>query len=188
MDITRKLTAEIKEILEYNPITGEFFWKVSPPHSGVHVGDLAGSVYPNGYRYIQYEKLDYEDPIDFIDHKDLRRDNNSFDNLRKATNSQNQANAFWSTNTSGIKGVRWERSRHKWTAFITVNNKATFLGRYAKAIDAALAYRKAAIEAWGEFALVPSPEELEVLAAAAEANLGKHEEIISNLNPQELGL
>lgn len=178
MDITRKLTNEIKSALEYNPITGEFFWKVS--HGSVKVGDVAGSVYKNGYRYIQIDGLDYragrlawffetgEDPEEFIDHKDGDRDNNRFKNLRKASNSQNQANATWSTNTSGIKGVTWQKKRNKWFVKITVDGQAINLGRYDDIRDAAKAYRRAAIAVWGEFAKVPSDEEIERIAKLHE--------------------
>lgn len=177
-DITRKLTDELRQILEYDPGTGEFFWKVS--RGTVTVGTRAGSVYSNGYRYIQINEQDYragrvawffvtgEDPVDFIDHKDGDRDNNRFKNLRKATNSQNQANANWSTNTSGFKGVSWQASRGKWYARITIDGKAINLGRYYSLSEAAKAYRRAAIEAWGEFANVPSEAEIDVLAAQLE--------------------
>src|SRR6266436_553333 len=102
-----------KQLLEYNPESGEFFWRISS--RGARAGDLAGSVYGNGYRYIQINDLDYragrlawffmtsEDPLDFIDHKNGLRDDNRFENLRVATNSQNQANRGTpSNNTSGI--------------------------------------------------------------------------------------
>ena len=177
-DITRVISSLIRQLLEYNPETGEFFWKVS--YGTATVGDQAGSVYGNGYRYIQIDNLDYragrlawwfvtgEDPDEFIDHKDGIRDNNRFDNLRKATNSQNQANALWKTNTSGFKGVSWQPSRGKWIARITVDGKAINLGRYYSIIDAAKAYKRAAISAWGEFALVPSDDEIEQLGEALE--------------------
>lgn len=197
MEIQRKLTERLKGILEYNPITGEFFWKL--PYGSSHVGDVAGSVYPNGYRYIQIDGLDYragrlawffvtgEDPIDFIDHKNKDRDDNSFDNLRVATNSQNQANAFWKTNTSGFKGVCWQADRKKWMAKITINNHAINLGRYHKFAEAALAYRAAAIDAWGEFALVPSEEEIGAMAPIMD----KHKKFVSEpavATSEELGL
>jgi hypothetical protein len=177
-EITRRLTNEVREVLEYDPSTGEFFWKISG--HGITPGQLAGSVYPNGYRYIQFGYEDYragrlawffvtsEDPVDFIDHKDGVRDNNRFNNLRKATNSQNQANATWSTNTSGLKGVSWEKDRGKWRASITINGKAKNLGRYDSIVEAGRAYRVAAIEAWGEFALVPEDDELIALAEELE--------------------
>jgi hypothetical protein len=180
MEIQRVLTDKLKDLLEYNPETGEFFWKVPPTRSKVRAGDLAGSVYKNGYRYIQIETLDYragrlawffmtgQDPVDFVEHKDGVRDNNRFTNLRLATNSQNQANAFWSTNTSGFKGVSWQPSRGKWIAVITVDGVAKNLGRYTSIVDAARAYKRAAIAAWGEFALVPSDDEIVALAEAIE--------------------
>jgi HNH endonuclease/AP2 domain len=177
-EVTRTMTGELRWFLEYNPETGEFFWKISS--RGNHVGDLAGSVYPNGYRYIQIEGLDYragrlawffvtgEDPVEFIDHINKNRDDNRFSNLRKSTNSQNQANALWSTNTSGIKGVSWQSSRSKWIAVITINGIAKNLGRYDSIVDAAKAYRAAAIEVWGEFALVPSDEEITAVSEELE--------------------
>lgn len=171
---------ELKSILEYDPNTGEFFWLVCPYNMVKLVGTQAGSVYKNGYRYIQINGLDYragrlawfymtgEDPIDFVEHENRDRDDNRWSNLRKATNSQNQANAKWSTNTSGFKGVSWQPSRGKWIAKITVNGLSKNLGRYDSIVDAAKAYRQAAIEAWGEFALVPSNEEIEELARVLE--------------------
>jgi len=177
----RVLHNGLKDILYYNPETGKFYWRISPRHAGVKVGDEAGSVYSNGYRYIQIDNLDYragrlawffvtgEDPQDFIDHENGNRDDNSFGNLRKATNSQNQANAFWVTNTSGIKGIRYQSDRRKWIAMITVDGKQRNLGRFTRKIDAAMAYRRAAIEAWGEFAKVPSEEELEELCGQPSA-------------------
>jgi hypothetical protein len=161
--ITRRLSARLFELLEYNPATGEFFWKVSK--ATAKVGDMAGSVYQNGYRYIQIDGLDYraarlawffvtgEDVEVFIDHRNGHRDDNRFKNLRPATNSQNQANRGKpANNTSGFKGVRFEADRMKWRAQIMVNGKSKNLGRYNTCEEAKLAYEKAALEAWGDFA------------------------------------
>lgn len=176
MEIQRLLTDKLRQILEYNPRTGEFFWLVSKRTS--QVGEAAGSVYSNGYRYIQIDGPDYragrlawffvtgEDPADFVDHKDGDRDNNRFHNLRKATNSQNQANrGLPSNNTSGFKGVSWQESRCKWYARIMINGRAKNLGRYDNIEDAVRAYKKAALAAWGEFACVPSDEEIDALVS-----------------------
>ena len=51
---------------------------------------------------------------------------------------------------------------------ITVNGRAKNLGRYDSIVDAARAYKRAAIEAWGEFALVPSDDEIIELAEQLE--------------------
>lgn len=177
-EITRQLDDWIRELLEYNPLTGEFFWLKTIPHSHIQVGDRAGSVYGNGYRYIQIYGEDYrasriawffmtgDNPAAFVDHVNKIRDDDRFDNLRLATNSQNQSNAFWSTNTSGFKGVSWQPSRGKWIARITIDNKAINLGRYVSRVEAAKAYRKAAVDAWGEFATVMTDEEIEALDEA----------------------
>jgi len=173
-DVTRTLGSWIHDILEYNPRTGELFWRISPSPA-VSVGDRAGSIYANGYRYIQMEGFDYraarvawfmvtgEDPVIFVDHANRVRDDDRFENLRLAINSQNQANAWWSTNTSGFKGVSWQKSRGQWAASITIDGKAKFLGRFATRVEAAKAYRNAAVEAWGEFAECLSDEEIEAL-------------------------
>lgn len=181
MEIQRLLTDELRQVLEYNPRTGEFFWLVSK--GAVRAGEAAGSIYANGYRYIQVDGLDYragrlawffvtgEDPVDFVDHKDGCRDNNRFCNLRKATNSQNQANTGpKSTNTSGFKGVSWQPSRCKWIAMITIDGKAKNLGRFANIEDAVSAYKEAALTAWGDFAQVPSEEEIIALTSRRKEN------------------
>jgi hypothetical protein len=170
----------LKEILEYNPETGEFFWKVS--YSGAKTGEQAGSIYKNGYRYIQIDGLDYraarlawffatgDDPKDFVDHINGLRDDNRFSNLRIATNSQNQANTGpQKNNTSGFKGISWSASRQKWCASITINGKAKGLGRFVNLDDAVRAYKKAALEAWGEYAKVPSDEEIAAISKREKA-------------------
>jgi hypothetical protein len=173
--VVRTPDESLKLLLEYNPNTGEFFWKV--PYGSADAGDLAGSIYKAGYRYIQIDGLDYraarlawffvtgEDPIDFIDHIDGNRDNNSFQNLRKATNSQNQANrGLPKNNTSGFKGVSWQAARGKWYARIMIDNKLKSLGRHTNLDDAVRAYKKAALEAWGDYAKVPSEEEIAAIS------------------------
>lgn len=90
--------------------------------------------------------------VDHINHDKL---DNRLENLRVCTRSQNLANMLPSKKgTSRYKGVRWDESRGKWLARISVNNKMKHLGRYYSEIDAARAYNKAAIRLRGEFALV----------------------------------
>jgi hypothetical protein len=131
-------------------------------------------VYSNGYRYLCVKQKDYraahvawffmtgEDPRGFVDHINGDKDDNRFENLRVADDSQNQANARWRTNTSGVKGVRM-LSQGKWSAMITVNGKAKNLGAFDTVVEAARVYKHAAIDQWGEFALVPSDSEIEAL-------------------------
>lgn len=86
-----------------------------------------------------------------VDHKDRNGLNNTRDNLRFATASQNGHNAGISLrNTSGYKGVYKEDK--KWIASITINRKQFIIGRYLTAEDAARAYDAKAKESFGEFA------------------------------------
>ena len=83
-------------------------------------------------------------------------------NLRPATYAQNGANrALLRNNTSGYKGVHWDRRGRKWRAQIKVNDRSRYLGLFTDPVDAARAYNRAAMEAFGEFAWlnpVPQPD------------------------------
>lgn len=57
-----------------------------------------------------------------IDHKDRVTYHNWIDNLREATQQCNMRNTANSkNNTSGIKGVSFNKKRNKWSAYIMVN-------------------------------------------------------------------
>lgn len=89
------------------------------------------------------------------DHVDLNGLNNTRNNLRVCTHSQNQQNRNrLPNNTSGYKGVSWNKRSKKWQAHISVDNKLIGLGRFSDIKDAALAYNKAAKNFYGEFALL----------------------------------
>ena len=92
-----------------------------------------------------------------VDHANGNGLDNRKNNLRIATRSQNQANKGkipmrGRHGTSQYKGVCWDKSRNSWAASITVNRRSRGLGRYSSEEEAARAYDKAALEAWGEFA------------------------------------
>jgi hypothetical protein len=88
-----------------------------------------------------------------VDHVDRDRLNNTRENLRVCTNSQNQANRTTpKNNSSGYKGVRWLSKTQKWQAMIKVNNRVHCLGCYRNPKNAARAYNKAALHFFGEFA------------------------------------
>lgn len=88
-----------------------------------------------------------------VDHRDNNPLNNLRSNLRPATHSQNIRNSKKpSTNTSGFKGVYWNKSDCRWVAQINVNGKKISLGRFSDPQKAYEAYCKAAKEHFGEFA------------------------------------
>lgn len=85
------------------------------------------------------------------DHIDGDRLNNQKSNLRTATASENQANyGLPKNNKTGYRGVFFHQNRY--CAVIRHKNKLYRLGRYKVPEEAALAYNKAAIEKFGEFA------------------------------------
>lgn len=94
-----------------------------------------------------------------IDHKNGNKLDNSFHNLRLASQSQNMSNRQKPiSNTSGFKGVRFHKPTGKWQAYIKHNYKQKHLGLFVSAEDAALAYNKAAVELHGQFACLNEVE------------------------------
>jgi len=88
-----------------------------------------------------------------VDHIDGDGLNNTRDNLRLATSAQNSANrGKQSNNTSGFKGVSWNKPRGKWRAQIRVGGNQIHLGMFTSKDEAHAAYCEAAEEYFGEFA------------------------------------
>lgn len=88
-----------------------------------------------------------------IDHINRDSLDNRRQNFRLSTNSQNLANRGpQANNTSGYKGVTWDRSHCRWAAQIKVNMKHISLGRFKDIREAAKAYNDAAKKYFGEFA------------------------------------
>lgn len=81
-------------------------------------------------------------------------------NLRSATRVQNARNQRVRTdNTSGYKGVHFERPTGKWRASITVEGRKRTLAAYTSPELAAHAYDVAARRLFGEFAALNFPKE-----------------------------
>lgn len=56
-----------------------------------------------------------------------------------------------STNTSGCKGVAWNKNTGRWRAFISFQKHKYFLGEYSEFQDAVVARKKAENELFGDF-------------------------------------
>lgn len=88
-----------------------------------------------------------------VDHIDGNTFNNRKSNLRICTNAENSRNTkLYSTNTTGFRGVIWDKDLKRWKVRITVDFKRIYLGSYRNIEDAAKAYDKAALKYHGEFA------------------------------------
>jgi hypothetical protein len=156
---------ELKAALSYEPETGTFRWKQRK--AGVTVGMVAGSVNDTGYRSIKIGGRSYfahhlawayihgEWPAADMDmdHINLQKDDNRIANLRIATTSMNNANrAICRNNTSGRKGVTWNKQAGKWMAQIRVNGQRKYLGLFSDLDSAHAAYVRAANHNFKEFA------------------------------------
>lgn len=150
--------AELKSQLHYDPETGVFTWSIRKAIK-TKVGSMAGNV-KHGYVYIKINNRSYRAhrlawlyvygvmPDRQIDHMNGLRDDNRLSNLRLVNNSENQQNIFKikSNNTSGYRGVSFEKNESKYRAEIMVDGKSIFLGRYDNAEDAGKAYQTAKIK------------------------------------------
>ena len=88
----------------------------------------------------------------FADHIDNNKTNNQLKNLRWATINENLGNATLSkTNTSGVKGVSYQKSSKKWHARITIDGIVINLGFYDNLEEAKQARQIKAYQAFGVF-------------------------------------
>lgn len=156
----------LAEVLDYAPETGAFRWKVRCGRQAA--GKPAGCLCKKtGYVLISVDGtllgahriawfISHGSwSVGDIDHRDLNPANNSICNLRLASRAQNNANApLKRNNTSGHKGVVWDKANKKWTAQIMRDRKTTKLGRFILIEDAVAAYAEAAKATWGEFVRV----------------------------------
>lgn len=158
------ITAErLHEVAIYDPVTGIFRWKIRLTNR-VKIGDIAGSVTSKGYFRIRVDGHLYlahrlawlymtgEWPEHEVDHDNLTKADNRWENLRAATRPQNMANTTLRTdNTSGFKGVWWHKQNKRWIAEIRTKGGRYHLGCFDNAEAAHAAYAAAAQEHFGEF-------------------------------------
>lgn len=150
----------LKEVLYYHPESGDFVWLVGA--GTVNVGEQAGTL-DRGYIRIKIDGKKYrahrlaqlymtgEMPAEQVDHENRIKHHNEWTNLRPANGAQQNANKnLQRNNACGERGVSlW---RGKWRAVIYKAKKQQFLGYFESKDAAALAYREAAQQHFGDFA------------------------------------
>ncbi|HXJ28162.1 MAG TPA: HNH endonuclease [Streptosporangiaceae bacterium] len=167
------LTAnQLRALLDYDPATGIFTWR-RRDQIGHHArtwntryaGTVAGTptrlgyiqIMANGWLYVAH-RLAYlwmvgEWPEDEVDHRDGDGMNNRWNNLRPATRSQGLMNTRKrSDNTSGHKGVWFDKRRKRWVAEVQINGKKHIYGNFASLEDAVAARDHGARRLHGKFA------------------------------------
>jgi hypothetical protein len=139
----------LKELLKYNHKTGIFVRRVGV--RGGAKGAIAGTA-SNGYIQIGIDWVRYAAhrlawlyvygyfPEFGLDHRDRVRNHNWIDNLREKSQQCNLRNTGTpKNNTSGVKGVIWDKSRNKWQARIHLNGHGRLIGRYEDFTEAVCA-------------------------------------------------
>lgn len=84
-----------------------------------------------------------------VDHIDRNSQNNKIENLRDADwNLSNQNRGTFKNNTSGWKGVSFNKLKNKWEIRVMTNGKRKLIGRFVLLYEglAALAAHRASIQ------------------------------------------
>jgi len=152
---------QIKQWLHYAPETGKLTWLVSLARK-IRIGDEAGSIGRNGYRYIQikgrmylaqrliwnYQTGEWPPEGMEVDHINTDRSDYRWVNLRLLTPTLNKMNtSVRMHNMSGVKGVhfdnRYSRAKRPYRAQISIRGKTIYLGYFPSAEEASKAYQEA---------------------------------------------
>jgi len=156
--------ARLREVLDYDPNSGEFRWRIAVSRR-VHIGGCAGSLREDGRVRIHVDGRTYrrsrlawlwmtgEWPKGLVDHKDRDCGNDKWGNLREASCADNARNVKNCGNKTGKRGVKLVTTTGKFTAQIRAGKAPHHLGTFETAEAAAAAYDHAARTHHGEFAV-----------------------------------
>ena len=104
------------------------------------------------HRLVGIAFLENVDEKPMIDHIDNNRSNNNVKNLRWCTNQENLANqGKRENNTTGYKGITYNKETKKYRARININGKKKHLGLFKSAEEASRVYNAKAKEIHNEF-------------------------------------
>lgn len=146
---------ELKRLLNYDPQTGDFIWKVARA-GRAKAGTKAGKTDTHGHRQIMVQSKFYaahrlaflymngEFPSGglVVDHINGTPADNRWDNLRLVTQKQNCENIATTgrKSHSRLLGAHFVKSSNKWQSKIMSGGKQLYLGRFDAAEQAHAAY------------------------------------------------
>ena len=155
---------DLCRLFEYRE--GNLYWKFKPANH-IKIGDKAGClIKTTGYIALKINNVPYQlhriiwayhygaIPSNLqIDHTDGNKVNNIIENLRLATQSQNNSNnkRAYRNSKSNVLGVFWSKRRSRWVAQITFKRKI-HLGYFINQEDAIAARKAAELQYFAEFA------------------------------------
>ena len=180
------LTADfVRSILDYDPDTGALSWNPNIPR---RLGRKAGTVSRTGYIQISINNKLYlghrlawlhfhgEWPREYLDHINGCRSDNRIQNLREASQAENNRNrSLSSSNRSGFSGVNI-RADGNIRVSIGVNGKQKHLGYFDTTEEAGRVAHEARAVQYGEFApnaLVSAARILGALDRAGNDGVGE---------------
>ena len=153
---------QLKEYLEYR--NGHLWW-IKKSARRIKVGQQFGYYDNRGYiqgwlkgrTYLEHRLVwlyhNGKWPKECIDHINGIRDDNRIENLREATNQQNNFNRKSREGSSSqYKGVCWDKKGKKWVVHYRYKGKLYYVGRYECEEEAAEAYQKATEHLHKEYA------------------------------------
>lgn len=167
----------LRQLLDYDPETGKLFWNERPAsmfaNKRLHIAfnsrfsgkEAFTAKNENGYYTgtVMYHRalahrliwaiVHLEWPASEIDHINCNPADNRIINLRSASRAENLRNIRKRlTNTSGYKGVKYNKANKNFNARIKYDGVEMHLGVFPSAIEAAKAYDEAAVKYHGAFA------------------------------------
>ena len=152
--------SRLKELLRYNPKTGEFKWRIYKSNRALK-GATPAYISNRKYKQIRVDGRLYMAhrlawlyvhkylPENSLHHINRCKMDNRLENLREVSAMCNIRNSNKRVdNRSGVTGVHHNSKGNRWVAVITVNQSVRYLGTFS-CLSEAVAHRLAAEECCG---------------------------------------